>query len=195
MWSSLTSSLSERYRIYEPDTIGDIGGRSELDDFGHYPKKGRDFSSWLDDVYGELDLTTADVIGGSMGGWIALHRAIEAPHRVRGLVLLGPMGLPSWRSTLGLLGPMLSLVLRPTDAKRDRLMRRGFGKGERVTREMGPWLKIAGKCRGRVGWPFKIPDAQLRKIEAPTLLRLGGKDEAVGSAATAARRAPHHRRV
>ncbi|HZD02779.1 MAG TPA: alpha/beta hydrolase [Actinomycetes bacterium] len=187
-WSPMFPALIERYRIYAPDTIGDVG-RSELDDFDVYPRKGRDFSAWLDDVYRELGIAQADLIGGSMGGWVAMHRAINASDSVRKLVLLGPMGLPSRRSTLRLLGPMMSLALRPTDAKRDEMVRRGFGDGERVNREMGPWMKIAGKCRGRVGWPFKIPDAALRTIKAPTLLFLGGQDGAVGSATAAANRA------
>jgi pimeloyl-ACP methyl ester carboxylesterase len=50
-------------------------------------------------------------------------------------------------------------------------------------------MKIAGKCRGRVGWPVRIPDAALRMITAPTLLFLGGQDAAVGSATAAASRA------
>lgn len=128
VWSSIIPAISERHRVYAQDTIGDMG-RSELDDFENYPKKGRDYSAWLDDVYSELDIAAADVIGGSMGGWIALHRAIEAPDRVRRLILLGPMGLPSWGSTLRLLGPLMSLALRPTDAKRDKMMRRGLGDG------------------------------------------------------------------
>jgi pimeloyl-ACP methyl ester carboxylesterase len=82
VWSSITPALSQQYRLYAPDTIGDMG-RSQLDDPDRYPKKGRDYSAWLDDVYGQLDIATADVIGGSMGGWIAMHRAIEAPDRVR----------------------------------------------------------------------------------------------------------------
>lgn len=187
-WSPLFPALVQRHRIYALDTIGDVG-RSELDDFDVYPKKGPDLSVWLDDVYGELGISDADVIGASNGGWVAMHRAINAPRSVRRLVLLGPMGLPSWVSTLRLLGPLMSLALRPTDAKRDRMMRRGFGDGERVNREMGPWMKIAGKCRARVGQPFKIPDAGLRKIQSPTLLFLGGKDGAIGSAAAAAKRA------
>jgi len=187
-WAPLFPELAGRYRIYAPDTIGDVG-RSELDDFDVYPKKGSDFSAWLGDLYTELGIARADVIGGSMGGWIAMHHAISAPDSVRKLVLLGPMGLPSWRTTLKLLGPMMSLAFRPTDAKRDEMIKRGFGDGERVNREMGPWMKIAGKCRGRVGWPVKIPDAALRTITAPTLLFLGGQDGAVGSATAAAGRA------
>ena len=87
---------SGQYRIYAPDTIGDVG-RSELDDFDVYPKKGGDFSAWLGDLYAELGITRADVIGGSMGGWVVMHRAISAPDSVRKLVLLvllGPMAFP-----------------------------------------------------------------------------------------------------
>ncbi len=83
----------------------------------------------------------------------------------------------------------MSLALRPADAKRDEMIRRGFGDGERVHQEMGPWMKIAGNYRGRVGWPLKIPDAALRTIGMPTLLFLGGQDAAVGSATAAASRA------
>lgn len=187
-WAPLFPALAGRYRIYAPDTIGDVG-RSELDDFDVYPKKGSDFSAWLGDIYTELGITRADVIGGSMGGWVAMHSAINTPDSLRKLVLLGPMGLPSWHTTLKLLGPMMSLALRPTDAKRDEMIRRGFGDGERVNQELGPWMKIAGKCRGRVGWPVKISDAALRTINAPTLLFLGGQDGAVGSASAAASRA------
>jgi len=71
-------------RIYAPDTIGDVG-RSELDDFDVYPKKGGDFSAWLGGLYAELGITRADVIGGSMGGWVAMHSAISAPDCVRKL--------------------------------------------------------------------------------------------------------------
>jgi pimeloyl-ACP methyl ester carboxylesterase len=79
-------------------------GRSELDDFDVYPKKSGDFSAWLGDLYAGLGIGRADVIGGSMGGWVAMHRAISAPGSVRKLVLLGPTGLASWRTTLMLLG-------------------------------------------------------------------------------------------
>ena len=59
------------------DTIGDVG-KSELDDPDRYPKKRRDFSAWLDDTYVALDLHVADVVAGSMGGWIAINYAIDA---------------------------------------------------------------------------------------------------------------------
>jgi pimeloyl-ACP methyl ester carboxylesterase len=187
-WSSIARALSDQRRVYALDTIGDVG-RSELDDLDRYPKTGADYSAWLDDVYGGLDLAQPDVVAGSMGGWIALNRAIHAPDAVRRLALLGPMGLPSRRATLGVLGPMLSYTLHPTGAKLDKLITRSLGDGERVNRELRPWMRIMATCRPRVGRPFHIPGRRLRTVRAPTLVILGGRDGLIGSATAAAKRA------
>jgi pimeloyl-ACP methyl ester carboxylesterase len=100
VWSTIIAALSAHRRAYALDTIGDVG-KSVLADPDRYPKQGRDYSAWLDDVFTALDLTAADMVAGSMGGWIAMNDAIYAPDRVRRLVLLGPMGLAPWRATLG----------------------------------------------------------------------------------------------
>jgi pimeloyl-ACP methyl ester carboxylesterase len=188
VWSSIIAPLSEKRRVYALDTIGDFG-RSELADPDRYPKKGRDYSAWLDDVCEQLAITQTDVVAGSMGGWIAMNHAIYAPDRVRRLVLLGPMGLPPWRATLAVLIPFVWYVMRPTEAKFDRIIVRSLGEGERANREFRPWMRLMGKGKARVGQPFRIPGRELRTIKAPTLVILGGKDGLVGSAAAAAKRA------
>jgi pimeloyl-ACP methyl ester carboxylesterase len=188
VWSTIIAALSEHRRAYALDTIGDVG-KSVLADPDRYPKKGRDYSAWLDDVFTGLDLTAADMVAGSMGGWIAMNHAIYAPERLRRLVLLGPMGLAPWRATLGVLGPFMSQQLRPTEAKLEAIITRSLGEGERVNREFRPWMRIMGYTKPRVGQPFHIRAGKLRIIKAPTLLFLGGKDGLIGSAPTAARRA------
>jgi pimeloyl-ACP methyl ester carboxylesterase len=188
VWSSIIAALSAQRRAYALDTVGDVG-RSELADLDRYPKSGRDYSAWLDDVYRELGIAQADIVGGSMGGWIAMHHVIAAPHRVRRLVLLGPMGLPSLRATLACLVPMLWQKLRPTPAGHERIIDRSLGPGERANREYRPWMRLLAKCRMRIGTPFFIPGRTLRQMTAPTLVILGGKDGLVGSAAAAAERA------
>jgi pimeloyl-ACP methyl ester carboxylesterase len=188
VWSSIIACLSEKHRCYALDTIGDVG-KSVLDDVDRYPKSGRDYSAWLDDTYAEVDLDVADVVAGSMGGWIAINHAIYAPNRVRRLVLLGPMGLPSLIATAGVLGPMMSAVLRPTKAKRQRLIDRCLGKGERVNSEYRRWMELLVECRPRVGQPVHVPGWRLARIKAPTLVFLGAKDGLIGSATSAARRA------
>jgi pimeloyl-ACP methyl ester carboxylesterase len=188
VWCSIIAALSQHRRAYALDTIGDVG-KSELADAARYPKKGRDYSTWLDDVFIGLHLTTADIVAGSMGGWIAMNQAIHSPDHVRRLVLLGPMGLPPWRATLGVLGPFTSQRLRPTEAKLDAIITRSLGEGQRVNRELRPWMRIMGYTKPRVGQPFHIPARRLRAIQAPTLIFLGGKDGLVGDAEAAAKRA------
>ena len=67
VWSSIIGPLSAHRRAYALDTIGDVG-KSELADPARYPKKGRDYSAWLDDVFTALDVRAADMVAGSMGG-------------------------------------------------------------------------------------------------------------------------------
>jgi pimeloyl-ACP methyl ester carboxylesterase len=188
VWSSIIAPLSTKRRVYALDTIGDVG-RSELADPDSYPKKGRDYSAWLDDVYEKLEITQADVVAGSMGGWIAMNHAIHVPNHLRRLVLLGPMGLSPWRANLGVLVPFAWYAIRPTDAKFERIIFRALGEGERVNREFRPWMLIMGKCKPKTGQPFRISSRKLRLIKAPTLVILGGKDGLVGSATAAAKRA------
>jgi pimeloyl-ACP methyl ester carboxylesterase len=188
VWFSIIGPLSEKRRVYALDTIGDVG-KSELADPDRYPKQGRDYSTWLDDVYAKLEIAQADVVAGSMGGWIAMNHAIYSPERVRRLVLLGPMGLPPWRATLAVLVPFAWYAIRPTEAKFERIIFRALGEGERVNREFRPWMRIMGKCKPKTGQPIHIPNRRLRMIKAPTLVILGGKDRLVGSATAAAKRA------
>ena len=190
VWGSIIATLSEKRRCYALDTIGDVG-KSELDDPDRYPKKRRDFSAWLDDTYVALDLHVADVVAGSMGGWIAINYAIDAPDRERHLVLLAPMGLPSLVATAGVLGPMMSAVLWPTEAKRQRIIDRCLGEGERVNREYRRWMELLVHCQPRLGQPFHVPGRRLEQIKAPTLVFLGGKDGLIGNATSATRRARH----
>ena len=188
VWSSIIATISAHRRSYALDTIGDVG-RSELADPDRYPKTGRDYSAWLDDVCAALDLTVPDMIGGSMGGWIAMNRAIYASERVRRLALLGPMGLAPWRSTLAVLGPFMSQRLRPSEDKLNAIITRSLGSGERVNHELRPWMQVMGYTKARVGQPFHIPSRRLQTIDVPTLLFLGGQDGLVGNPAPPAKRA------
>jgi hypothetical protein len=77
VWSSIIDVVSEHRRAYALDTIGDIG-KSELSDPARYPKTGRGYSGWLDDAFTGLDVTSADIVTGSMGGWMAMNRARHA---------------------------------------------------------------------------------------------------------------------
>ena len=90
-----------------------------------------------------------------------MNHAIYAPYRVRRLVLLGPMGLPAWRTTLAVLVPFAWYRVRPTEAKFDRIIFRSLGEGARVNREFRPWMKIMGTGQVARGHPIHIPARSL----------------------------------
>jgi len=80
--------LAERRRLIAPSHPG--FGKSSLPD-------------WLDNVddiahlylelLDRLDLDEVDVVGCSIGGWIAAEMATKAPERIRRLVMVGPVGV------------------------------------------------------------------------------------------------------
>ena len=82
------STLSARHRVIAPSHPG--FGRSTLAD-------------WIDavddiayihlELLDRLRLDAADVIGCSLGGWIAAELATKSPRAVRRLVLVGPVGV------------------------------------------------------------------------------------------------------
>lgn len=126
MWQPNVTALSCDYQVYALDTIGDQG-RSALNNMDVYPNNGKAYSDWLADVFNELGVERADVIGSSYGGWITMNHAIHAPERVKRIALLGPMGLPSWWTTLKVLSHLWKVFLFPTQANIDQITQWALG--------------------------------------------------------------------
>src|SRR5438067_7920140 len=84
----VSSLLAQRFRLIAPSHPG--FGRSSLPD-------------WLDSVddiayvylelLDKLKIVKSDVMGCSIGAWIAAEIATKAPERIRRLVLVGPVGV------------------------------------------------------------------------------------------------------
>lgn len=89
-WSAALSELSARHLVLAPDLVG----------FGHTARPADlvcGIEVWVQQAISLLDafgIEQTDVVGDSFGSAIALAMAIRAPHRVRRLVLMGPMGVP-----------------------------------------------------------------------------------------------------
>jgi pimeloyl-ACP methyl ester carboxylesterase len=190
MWLPNLAALGCEYRIYVLDTIGDLG-ESLLYNSEQYPKNGRAYSEWLVDVFNELGIEQADVIGASMGGWIAMNHAIHAPERVRRIVLLGPMGLPSWWTTLKVMSHLWSVFLFPTRSNIDRIIRWALGDDPHAHGAFADFMRMGAKSWKslRVAPPLNLSDDQLRKIISPVLLMLGEHDNVIGDAGEVSRRA------
>src|SRR4030088_3748041 len=87
-WPTILDTLAERFDVIVPDHPG--FGASEA-------------PAWIDDVsdvaYCYLDaiealgLSSAHVVGQSLGGWIALEMAVRSTHRLRSLTLISAAGI------------------------------------------------------------------------------------------------------
>ena len=74
MWFPNIAELSREYRVYALDIIGDAG-KSVV---SYPPQNKSDYALWLTDVFDEINVIQADVVGASYGGWVSLTLALYA---------------------------------------------------------------------------------------------------------------------
>jgi len=79
---------TERFKVIAPfhPGFGASADDPELDSVGEY------LLHYLD-LFDQLNLAQFDLVGFSLGGWLAAEFAVAHPHRVRRLVLVAPAGL------------------------------------------------------------------------------------------------------
>jgi len=92
-YSRNVDALARHFRVIVPDMPG--YGRSSKhvdhrDPFGY-------LAGMMRGLLDELDLPSAHLVGNSYGGAAALRLALDAPHRVGKLVLMGPGGIGTTR--------------------------------------------------------------------------------------------------
>ncbi|PHV03874.1 2-hydroxy-6-oxo-2,4-heptadienoate hydrolase [Janthinobacterium sp. BJB412] len=88
-WRLTLGALAQRYRVVAPDMVG--FGYTERPAGVRYTME-----NWVAHILGFMDalgIERAHVVGNSFGGGLALALAIQAPQRVRRLVLMGSAGL------------------------------------------------------------------------------------------------------
>jgi len=88
LWKPQIDGLSSSFRVIAPDLPG-FGGSDMM---GYINAVG-DYSRFVLEFMDALEITSAHIIGSSMGGWAAGWFAADFPERVRKLVLISPAGL------------------------------------------------------------------------------------------------------
>jgi 2-hydroxy-6-oxonona-2,4-dienedioate hydrolase len=84
-------AFCQDYRVIAIDHIGH--GRSDKPEI---PYKITDFVDYLEAFLSALGLKHVDLVGSSLGGWIAARLALRRPDLVNRLVLVGSAGLQPW---------------------------------------------------------------------------------------------------
>ena len=169
-WINQVGTLSAHFRVYAIDLPG-YPGKSVARRLSSY---GSGTADWLAQTLDGLKLQQANVIGLSLGGWVALKFAVRHPARISRLGLLVPAGIvrPRLRT---LLLCVLSSVL-PSRWGWDRLKRAIAAKPLDPT--YMACLAEASRHQNRftVAYPSLIDDESLRQLTMPVLLVVGASD-------------------
>jgi pimeloyl-ACP methyl ester carboxylesterase len=86
-WYANVGPLSQQYRVFAIDPIGDRG-RTVYS--GEPVRTLADLMTWLDSCLAGLNIMRTRLAGHSYGAWILLRYALAKPHRVQRLALLDP---------------------------------------------------------------------------------------------------------
>ena len=197
-WGPLVREL-EGFRCLLLDRPG--YGLSSALDWSTHPF-GSAIADAIDHALDDLDIERVDVVGGSIGGVLALHLASRHPERVGKIVMLGGGPLVREFPVPGVFRFMASPlgVIMERLARREKVMRQIIaGSGHAASLEDGRisdafvgWrlslqretdsmhYERAGlrAIIGREGWRTEVAmdDGQLARIDHPTLLLQGADD-------------------
>src|SRR6201988_4110127 len=93
-YSRNIDALAAHFRVIVPDMPGygrSVKGVDQADPFGY-------LADMIRGLIDELGIDSAHLVGNSYGGAAALRLALDTPHRVGKLVLMGPGGIGTTRA-------------------------------------------------------------------------------------------------
>ena len=188
MWPpGIITPLSERYRIYAVDNIYDFGRSVNAK-----PSTSRDdYMAWLDGLFDGLGIKDGiNLLGVSLGAWIAGEYILHAPDRLAKVAWLSPGGVvlsPVSRRTMLGIPLMTACLIAPSPSTVGSLMRwlmPNWAQSEGTARDefddyveqVALGLGSFGKRPLAKGINRRFTDEELRCIGVPVLY-LAGEQE------------------
>ena len=180
MWIKEMEEYSKTHRVYAVDMPGEPGKSDE----NQLPFEGDDFSNWLNDVFNELSIEKASIVGISLGAWLGTKFAIKYSDKVDKLVLLCPAGIGPQKKSFIFKFLFYSLF---GEKGIDKLYYKINGD-KSIPEIMLNYQKLIAKHFNfrKVTIPI-FSDNELRKLTMPVALFVGGKDVMLHSEKTANR--------
>jgi pimeloyl-ACP methyl ester carboxylesterase len=174
LWRPNVAALSERYRTYAVDVIGQVGKSVPI----RRIQSRQDFAQWFVDLLDALGITRTSIVGNSYGGFLAMNQASLTPSRVECVILVSPAGTFVGGLRWVFLRAMLKRIfMRPKQREITDLL----GKGARLDPRDAAWgalmsVTLSQSARPNLVAPIVFSKAQLAAISAPVLLLVGAKE-------------------
>lgn len=99
MWFGDLKSLVKDFHVFAVDIIGEPGNSCET----RLNTSTNEYAYWIKEIFDELNIEEATLVGNSFGGWMSLKFATTFPERVSSMVLI---------ATSGVTGVKISFVLK-----------------------------------------------------------------------------------
>jgi pimeloyl-ACP methyl ester carboxylesterase len=171
-WIPNIEVLSSQYKIIAVDTIGDQGRSIIRRD---YPEKIAEYGLWLDDIIVNYGIEKINIVGCSMGGWIAHGYAIQFPEKMETLTLISPAaGIPAKMTWMG---SIFKMVGTNDEKKLQEVARSILGNYQ----AQFDWVEYMGKASkdyksAKIGIPKNFNDEEIQKTGGKILLLIGEGD-------------------
>lgn len=180
MWVSDIIKYYKNYRVYALDIPGEAGRSDER----QLPFTTTDLDDWLYDVYNELSISKAVVIGASLGAWIATKFAIRYPEKIEKLVLLCPAGIGSQNKNFIFTALFYMIFGQKGRSKLFKIINGNVDMPEIILKYQALITKNFNSRRE----PIPIfSDNELSRLTMPVFLFVGAKDIILNSMETAER--------
>lgn len=167
LWVPQVEALAEHFRIYMPDIPGE-GGKSQP---VHMSRRNDDHINWLTDVLDAVGLERPVIGGISLGGWLALMMGFRRPERISRIIALCPAGIS--RVSLRFVLNVAPITVLPSRATAEQFLRGMTYKKNPLNAEFVDWVTtIFSNVRMNSSIPRRFSDAELKRIQVPTLIML-----------------------
>jgi pimeloyl-ACP methyl ester carboxylesterase len=180
MWLRDMQEYSKNYRVYAIDILGEPGKSDE----SRLSLSGSYYAEWLKDVFDDLSMKKANVVGISLGAWLAIKFSVSYPEKVAKLVLLCPSGVGPQKKSFIFKSIAYTLL---GEKGIDKLYYKVNGN-QPIPKEMLKYEKLIGKSFNYRRETIPIfSDNELKLLTMPTVLFVGTKDIMLHSDKTARR--------
>jgi pimeloyl-ACP methyl ester carboxylesterase len=179
-WFADITELALHFHIYSVDLIGDAGHSAET----RLDMKTDAYARWVNELFEQLGVEKASIMGNSLGAWMGLKFASVYPEKVEKMVLLAPSGIAPVRLSF-----VLQLILFSLRGEKggEAITRMVYGEDE-IPQEVLDFIQVISENYSPyTGEVPALSDSEMMRIDMP-LLYIAGEDDKLTNAPKSAKR-------